>query len=338
MAKGGYKLSRVTIKDVAKKSQISVRTVSRVINNHPNVKSSTRERVQKAIEELDFKVNFLARSLKDKVTNQLVVFIDQRNVEQWGAFYSEFIQELYKAIQEKDYRIIVSASNPLNFSDNDGFNLIKHKLCDGAIIFNPHDNDKRVCYLKEMEIPFVLMGDSKHNFNVSSVGINNYNVGYLGMQSLYNKGYCSVAFLLGKEDSIINQNRASGFQNFCNKTNMSGKPYFNISTFEKAYKKSLELLKEHKVKAFFVSGDELALAVYRSIWECGFKIGKDIGVLGIDNLKMGCYFSPPISTIAQPKHEMAKASLNLLIEQITSPTFQTKQKLFSPEYMERNSI
>jgi len=333
-------VDKVTIKEVAELSNTSVRTVSRVINNHPNVKPSTRERVKQAIKDLDFKVNFVARSLKGQSTNQVVVFIDQRSGEYWGAYHNEVFQELHRLIKAHNYRIVISPSSPNSFEDddNDGFHLVKNKLCDGAIIFDPINNDQRVRYLKEHGIPFVLMGDSEQDFDVSYVGVDNFEIGYIGARKLFAKGYRSPVLFLGNEESIINKKRAQGFISFCKEHGLEPSLYYGAFNLETVHKKANSVLKNEKIDSFFVSGDERAIPVYKAIQEKGLSIGKDIGVLGIDNISMGNYMFPGLSTIAQPKHKIAEAVVDLLIAQMGKSEHEPKKITFQPEFVERQSL
>ncbi|MBY7142108.1 LacI family DNA-binding transcriptional regulator [Virgibacillus sp. NKC19-3] len=333
-------MQKVTIKDVAEKSQTSVRTVSRVINDHPNVKTSTRIRVQKVIEELDFKVNFVARSLKEQKTNQIVIFIDWRNGEYWGAFHNEIFHEIHRLAKYYNYRIVISASSPDIFEEdeNDGFHLVKHKLCDGAIIFDPINNDQRVQYLKESNTPFVLIGDSHHDVDVSYVGVDNFYLGYLGAKSIYDHGYRSTQLFLGKKASIINQKRAQGYRSFCQEKGLIDNVYFGLSNLKAVYQKTLESIDSQQTDSFFVSGDERAIAVYRAIQERDIKIGKEVGVLGIDNLGMSEYLYPDLTTLAQPKQDIAKSTIDLLVEQINKHQHKTSQRILYPTLVERQSL
>lgn len=333
-------MQKVTIKDVAEKSQTSVRTVSRVINNHPSVKPSTRARVQNVIEELDFKVNFVARSLKEQKTNQIVIFIDWRDGEYWGAYHNEVFHEIHHLAKRYNYRIVISASSPDSFEDddNDGFLLVKHKLCDGAIIFDPINNDQRVRYLKESNIPFVLIGDSQHDFDVSYVGVDNFYLGYLGAQAIYENGYEFPQLFLGKKDSIINQKRAQGYKSFCQEKGLTANVHFGLSNLEAVYQKTMEITASQKADSFFVSGDERAMAVYRALQEKGIQIGKEAGVLGVDNLRMSEFLFPGLTTLSQPMQDIAEATLDFLVEQIANNQHEASQKILYPDLIKRQSL
>lgn len=333
-------MDKATIKDVAKLSKTSVRTVSRVINNQPNVRDTTRKRVEQAIEELNFEANFLARWLQGQKTNQIIVFIDQRGGEYWGAYHNEVFQALHRIIKQYNYRLVISPSSPDSFADddNDGFHLVRHKLCDGAIIFDPIINDERVRYLKEHNTPFVLIGDSEFDLNISYVGVDNFHIGYLGAASIHKKGYQSPVLFLGGTDSIVNKKRAQGFTHFFKEKDLDANVIFEITNLQVAYEKTKEILSLDEVDAFFVSGDERALSVYKAIQEKGLQVGKDIGVLGIDNLKMSSFFSPGLTTIAQPKQKIARSLIKLLMEQLNNEEFVTGKENYQASIIERESL
>lgn len=333
-------MRKITIKDVAEKSGTSIRTVSRVINNHPNVKRETREKVQAVIDELGFKVNLVARSLKEQKTNQIVVFIDQRSGKYWGAYHHEIFHELHRLAKNSGYRMVISASSPESFEedDNDGFHLVKHGLCDAAVIFDSTVDDKRVTYLKQSGIPFVLIGKSHRDYDVSYVDVNNFYIGYSGARHLFSKGYKAFSLFLGNEKSIINQERAKGFRAFCQEQQLSNDVYFGLTDFQAVYEKTLAAMQEQEIDAVFISGDERALAVYRAAMERGLSIGREFGVLGIDNLQMSEYMYPPLTSIAPPKREIAEAVLRLLIEQMTDKAYVAQQIVITPYLVERQSL
>lgn len=335
-------MKRATIKDVAKKASTSPRTVSRVINDDPNVKKSTREKIQQVIKELDFEVNMVARLLKDKKTRQIVVFIDRHEGLYWGSFHNEVLQELHKIARKKKYRMLISSSSADSFEEdeNDGFYLLKNGLCDGAIMFDVKPNDKRIVYLLKEEVPFVMIGKDKENYDTPYVDLDNEHAGYLGASFLAKKGHNDISFFLGSEDFVVNQERSSGFKRFCLENNITHECYFGISSMEEAYKKTKELLIEsgHQKHCIFISGDERALGVYRAAREVGLDIPKDLAVLGIDNVKLGEFMWPPITTIDQPKRDIAVTAFMILLNQLNGESNNAKRVLISPSLVERESV
>lgn len=168
-----------TIKDVARLAGVSIRTVSRVINDDPNVKAETRERILKVVAETGFKANLLAKSLERKKTNTLIAFVDQHRGRFWGAFHNKILHEMMKEAHRLGYRMVISSSSADSYEDNenDGFYLLKHGMADGAVMFDMIENDRRVEYLREKQIPFVILGKDLDHFDTSYVDLDNVAAG-----------------------------------------------------------------------------------------------------------------------------------------------------------------
>ncbi len=191
---------------------VSIKTVSRVLNNSPKVKPETRERILKVIQEEGYQVNLLARGLKQMRTNTIIVFIDKHQEKYWGVWHSQMLQFLFREAKLKGYKIVVSPSSAIGHLDDetDGFHLLSSKMADGAIILDNSDEDIRLDFLNKNSIPYVLVGQSKDK-DVCWVDLDNFNTGAQGCEYLIQKGYRKIAFLLGQEQFQVNKLRAEGF-------------------------------------------------------------------------------------------------------------------------------
>ncbi|KHE72649.1 LacI family DNA-binding transcriptional regulator [Halobacillus sp. BBL2006] len=334
-------MKKVTIKDVAKQCNTSVRTVSRVVNKDPNVKKETREKVQKAIDEMGFQANAIARSLKDKKTNQIVAFVDRHQGLYWGAFHNEVLQELHKLAKDQSMRMVISSSSADSFEEdeNDGFYLVKHSLCDGAVMFDTKPGDQRIDYLKKHNVPFVIVGKDSANYDTPFVDLDNKYAGYLGAKHMYDKGYRKFDFLLGDSAFNVNQDRLEGFNQFCEEKGLEeNATHFDVSSMETAYHLTKEIVKNKELDGLFVSGDERALGVYRALNELGYTIGKNFGVMSIDNVRMSEYIYPPLTTIDQSIPDFIEQAFDILMDQIKDKKTVAKRIFITPEVVERESL
>ncbi|SER83497.1 LacI family DNA-binding transcriptional regulator [Salipaludibacillus aurantiacus] len=333
-------MKRITIKDVAREANTSQRTVSRVLNKDPKVKKETREKVQRIIEELGFEVHMPARLLKEKKTKQIVVFIDRHEGLYWGSFHNEILQELHKAARKEGYRMVISSSSGDSFEEdeNDGFYLVKNGLCDGAIMFDSKPGDKRIEYLSRREVPFVLIGKDRERYDTPFVDLDNEYAGYLGARYLHSKGHEKMTFFLGNEGFVVNKERAAGFNRYCEEHKLEGTCHYDVASMGKAYEETLRLLEDSPKQCIFMSGDERALGVYRAVREKGLRIPEDVAVLGIDNIKMGEFLWPAITTIDQPKEDMGSESFKILLEQLNGRSSNMKRIMISPRIIERESV
>jgi DNA-binding LacI/PurR family transcriptional regulator len=332
-----------TIKDVAKQAEVSIRTVSRVMNQDPNVKAETRERILKIIAETGYKVNMLARGLREKKTNTLIAFVDQHRGRFWGAFHNEILHKMMREAHQLGYRLIISSSSAESYeeNENDGFYLLKHGMADGAVMFDTKQKDKRVEYLRETQIPFVILGKDAENFDTSYVDLDNVSAGYLAAKYLTSKGRKNILFMLGHADYIVNQDRSQGIKRFFGENPdqaVSWNILTDVNSIETAYLQAKEALAlPQRPDAIFISGDERAMGVYRAVYEQGLTIPEQISVLGIDKTEMGEFYHPPITTIDQSTSYMAQNVMQLLIKQLEGNGSNGARVLISPSICERKS-
>lgn len=341
LAKRMTTMKKVTIKDVAAQCNTSVRTVSRVINKDPNVKKETREKIQASIDEMGFQVNAIARSLKAKKTNQIVAFVDRHEGLYWGAFHNEVLQELHKLAKEQSMRMVISSSSADSFEEdeNDGFYLVKHNLCDGAVMFDTKSGDQRIDYLKKHHIPFVIVGKDSGNYDTPFVDLDNEYAGYLGAKHMYEKGYRTFDFLLGDGAFNVNQDRLKGYKHFCEEKGLEeNTAHYDVSSMENAYHITKEIVQNKQLDGLFISGDERALGVYRALNELGYTIGENFGVMSIDNVRMSEYIYPPLTTIDQSIPDFIKQAYDILLDQIKNERSVAKRIFITPEVVERDSL
>ena len=189
-----------------------------------------------------------------------------------------------------------------------------------------------------MKIPYVLFGEANVD-TLPSVSMDNFDAGYSGGKYLLGKGYHDIVFLIGEKKFRSTQLRIEGFEQAVKHKDCKYEICTEVNTVEKAYKKACEILDRKKVSAFFASGDERALGVYRAIYEKSLQIPEDVSVLGIDNIPNGKFYYPPISTVAQDFETMSHKCIDYLIEQIEVGFDNTKKhKIAYPaKIIERSS-
>lgn len=332
-------MGNVTIVDIAKACGVSIKSVSRVLNNSPNVSEAMREKVMSTIKEQGYQVNMLARGLKGSRTNIIVVFAERHHEEHLSIWHTIMLKYLFTYAKKRSMKIVLSPSSSERFEgdETDGFYLIASGIADGAILLENIRKDPRVDYFESRNIPYVVFGEPE-NPDVPSVSLDNFDVGYKGGLYLAEKGLDKIAMLVGEKKYLSTQNRVKGFTAAMEETQTANYIFTGIDTVEKAYHKAKEILEIYDIKAFFVSGDERALGVYRAIYEKGLSIPKDMAVLGIDNIALGEYYYPPISTIEQDFEMLAKGCIDYVISKIGQEG-ETSHKAFRfpCKVMERGS-
>jgi LacI family transcriptional regulator len=332
-------MKKVTLSDIARETGFSIKTVSRVINEEPNVKEETRRIIKEVITKKDYSVNIMAKALKSKTTKTIIVFIDKHSGGYWNAWHSLIMKDLILKFKERGFKVIFSPSSGKDAieDETDGFELLKSGIADGALIFDNMTNDIRIKYLMSNGIPFVIVGKDLDSQNTSYVDLDNYMAGFKGANYLIGKKCERILFFLGYEVFTVDQERARGFKNACEKANVDYKIVFNIDKIDKLYSVSKEIINEFNPDGIFVSGDEKAIALYKSINELKKKIPEDIMVLGIDNLPQSRFLYPSLSSVDQNVDQFSSKLVNLLIEMLYKKNVKAKRILIDPKIIERES-
>lgn len=331
-------MGNVTIVDIANACGVSIKSVSRVLNNSPNVSDSMREKVMNTIQEQGYQVNMFARGLKGSRTNIIVVFAERHHEEHLSIWHTIMLKHLFSYAKNRSMKIVLSPSSSERFEEDetDGFYLIASGIADGAILLENILQDPRVDYFERHDIPYVVFGEPE-NPKIPSVSLDNYDVGYKGGSYLIEKGWDRIALFIGEKKFLSTQNRIKGFEAAMKEHHVDYQVFTGLDTIKKAYNRAKEVLDTHKINAFFVSGDERALGVYRAIYEKGMSIPKDISVLGIDNITLGEYYYPPISTVEQDFEELAKCCIDYVIDRIEKGGCENKSFKFPGKVIERES-
>lgn len=333
------KLGKVTIVDVAKACSVSVKTVSRVMNNSENVSPSTRNQVMRVAKELGYKTNILAKALKGNKTGVIMVLTDKHDDEHLSSWHTLMLKNIFRYARKHQLKVILAPSNANSFisDETDGYYFLENGLVDGVIFLEHVPDDPRCRFLKEKGIPFVLFGETNDE-SIWTVSLDNYQVGFKGATYLVQKGYKNIEFFLGDSKFNSNVERKKGFLDGVADAEGSFRVRTGVSTTDEAYRSAKDLIKKEKIDAFFVSGDERALGVYYAINEAGLKIPDDIAVLGIDNIPQGRYLYPRISTIDQDFEALAKECVTLLVNQISGADTGTRRNIkYLSSVIERES-
>lgn len=299
----------MTIKDFAKKVEVSPKTVSRVINNEKYVSIETREKVLRMMKELNYKPNFYARSLRKKIQkNILVSILKNRNstVPQW---IDVLLKDLINEGNELGYTILIET---FSYEEEIKKNSILNSsidFLDGAILFYENKKDLRVKLLKENSIPYIIF-DKANDKESSYVTNNDFLAMFDGTEYLISKGITKIDLLLGNK-TPTNQERELGSRKAYEKNKIDNKNFrvkYEISQIKDAYDYVKErIISKDLPEAFFVSGDEKVLGVYKALQENNLKIPEDISVMGFDNIPSSEFYHPSLTTIEQNYYKLSQS-------------------------------
>jgi LacI family transcriptional regulator len=322
---------RSTIYDVAKAAGVSYQTVSRVINNNPNVALKTRNRVIKAIDELGYRPNKAAQVLNTQRSHLIeVIALDIFS----GGPVIDTISQLAKRY---NYKVIVSAIKPddLETTLDDALG----RTVDG-FLFIITSTDITSAELARLcqDVPFVRMIDAQESTAPSVIYDQRYGA-QVATQHLIDLGHRRIAHLVGPYGNADAIARRDGWLETLNKNHLERGPMAGGNfTVQAGYEAMHTIFADGEpFTAVFAANDEMALGAMHALHERGLRVPDDISIVGFDDTNFSPYVDPPLTTLRQDWQAMARLSTEYLIERIEKPDTPIYQRILMPEFIVRAS-
>ncbi|MDT8718391.1 LacI family DNA-binding transcriptional regulator [Clostridium sp. 19966] len=333
--------------EIAKIVGVSRSTVSRVINNYPNVPEKTREKVLKAIKEYNYEPNNSARVLAGKQTNTIGLFIvsicDNKNPRRiyQNNYFAPFVDAVIDEANTKDYYVL--SHTIYKEEDYDKIQrTFSQKRIDGAIIIGTEDNTFLAARLDKCSYPIVLIdydlnvigeANKDHN-NISVINSSDYEGTRSALNYLISLGHKDIGIIAGRTNTFSGRMRLKAFNDIMKSSMLGVKNEFVINgEFIKAktYEEVKKLLKRGELPtAFFSCNDDMALAAMEAFQEEGIRVPEDISIIGFDDVPIVSQIRPALTTIRVPVYDMAAVSVNTIIESIENKTLDESKPYFMP--------
>ena len=338
-------MKAITIKDIAQKCGVGVSTVSRAINNHPDISEETKSKIMKVVKENNFVPNKSARNLKILDSKTIAVLI--KGID--NPFFQKMIKVFEEEIQNRKYSFILHRVDTDQDEVEVALELIKEKRLKGIVFLGgkfSHQEKK----LKEIQIPFVLstiaIAENVDRNIYSSVSVDDKSESEKIVNFLCDQGHTKIAILVaGKSDRSISKLRVEGYRNALKSRNIPINENLirhtddneNIQVIENGYKLMKELLEsKEEFTAVYSISDSMAIGASKAILESGKRIPQDYSVVGFDGLDITYYYNPSITTIRQPVDDMARETTKILFDLINNKT-KNQHKVFKGELIVRES-
>lgn len=340
-------MPEVTIKDIARICGVGVSTVSRAINNHPDIRPETRQHIQDAIEQYGYIPNNSARNLKRTESNGVAVLV--RGIT--NPLFNSIIKVLNFELKKHKLSMILQQVDYEEDEVSVALELTKEKRLKGIIFlgFNYYHPEGE---LNKIKVPFVLgtvgaiCGDEDCTL-YSHVTVDDLRESYRMTNYLIKKGHRDIAILSAEErDSSVGKLRLAGYLKALEENGIFpnthlimpftdiGEPY----SMTNGYAATKKLLKSGQLfSAVYATSDMMAVGAYRAIREAGLKIPEDISVAGFDGVELGDYLQPKLTTILQPVEEIGEMIFRQLYD-LMNGRCGNKNLLFQGELLEKESV
>ncbi len=311
-------MSRVTIKDIAKKLAISPSTVSRALRDHPDISKDTKALVSQTAEQLDYFPDSLAQGLKSRRTNTIGLIVPEIKHHFFSAAISGIEDVTYKA----GITLLVCQSN--EDVEREKINLkalVSNRIAGLLVSISQTTTDiSHFEILKKRGIPVIFFDRTLENMQGSKVIVDDYDGAYKAVTHLIDKGYKQIAHIAGPENISIGQQRYLGYKNALTDNNMPVDDQFIIrGGFRQADGMAAAdrlINMEKRPDAVFAVNDPVAIGAFVRLKEQKINIPDEMALVGFSNNPVSSLIDPPLTTVEQPSYEIGKVAAKLLLEQI----------------------
>ncbi|MFB6365125.1 catabolite control protein A [Paenibacillus elgii] len=332
----------VTIYDVAREAGVSMATVSRVVNNNPNVKPQTRKKVFEAIERLGYRPNAVARGLASKKTTTVGVVIPDIS----NSIFSEVARGIEDIANMYHYNIILSNADKKKEKEIRVINTLLEKQVDGLLFMGGAITEEHIQAFKTSSVPVVLCATADEQRTIPSVDIDHEKAAFDAVNVLLENGHRDIAMISGTlQDPANGFARYQGYKKALEAANIPlREELVRIGNYR--YESGLEVTKyflelDNRPTAIFAATDEMAIGAIHTLQDSGLKVPEDMSVISVDNIRMASMVRPLLTTVAQPMYDIGAVAMRLLTKLMNKETkdaSELSQVILPHEVIYRNSV
>lgn len=322
-----------TISDVAKRAGVSTMTVSRVLNNLGYVKHETRERVDKAIAELGFVPNALARSLRFKQTKTLALILTDIT----NPFFTTIARSVEDAARKKGFTVIFCNTDESQEKEAEYIHILLQKQVDGVLLVPAVSNADSVCWLQERSVPVVVLDRRIPDVQVDTVRCDSELGAYHLTKHLLNLGHRRIAILGGTQTVSTSVDRIAGYQRAFAESQVDNPVdmvRYGHFTSESGYEVAHELLRMQSPPTALVAANNfIAVGAYRAAREAGLHVPNALSLVAFDDFSPDLVLDPFLTVMAQPAHEIGRQATDLLLSRLIGANTKPPQEIILPMSM-----
>ena len=332
--------SKVSIYDIAKYLNVSPATVSYAINGVDKVSKKTRERVLKAAKKLNFVLDNTARSLSTGKSHLIGLFLpldDPSLALSQNPFYVEFLSGIEKSISKSNYDIVLGSQKvSTNF-----YSWAKSRNLDAAILLGRYPQTS-MDDINSLNIPLVLVDiyDSQLQ-NSHIIRINDRLGTYIATKHLIENGHKKIGFVGYKNISTLDRERYEGYCQALHEANLEVNDLYQydcLATLNDGYKIAEKIASDNFVTGVVCVADIIALGIIRKYHALNLEIPKDLSIIGFDDICEAQYSIPALTTIKQDISDRGARAIDLLINELSSPSSSQQNIVLNPHLIERKSV
>lgn len=328
----------MNIREIAKEANVSVATVSRVINGKSDVSTETRERILDIIKERDFKPKVSVSSVSDNIG----IFLCSNRNDISNPYVSLVISGISSVIFNRDLNLTLIPTMKIPRDGREFYNFCSLRRISGGIFISSSMDDAYITELAKY-VPSVLVGNDFDVDCLGSVRSDNFSGAYKAIKYLIQLGHGRILLIMADLHFMDHRDRYEGAVKAINEAGLEQNEYNILDSYlfnntDLLYKLDF-IIKKSCPDAIFVGGDQEAIRVIKVLNDMKLNVPDDISVMGYDNLEIALNTHPPLTTVNQPIYEIGKEAAKLLLNMISDKNYtQTKVVLNDNSLMFRESV
>ncbi|MFE5322078.1 LacI family DNA-binding transcriptional regulator [Paenibacillus sp. NPDC056579] len=315
-----------SVKEVAQRADVSVATVSRVLNNDPTVKTLNRNKVLKAIEELNYKPNMLAKSLRKKASFTIVLVMSSMS----NPFYAGIVKGANEAVRNSGYKVIIGTTDANEREWETYETMLSTSQADGIVIISSCANKKIVSQLND-RYPVVMCNEYFDGLNLTYVSIDNKKAGYDAAKELLSRGCRHIVYVAGSKDSSSVKDRMAGYKEALGE---AGIPFQDKLVLQpkKGYGQMKDMINELvqagvPVDGIITHSDMHASYILKGIKDGAVLLDEKVGIISFDGTYVAEITNPALTSITQPAYELGHSAVQLLLQKIQQQEINQSKRL-----------
>lgn len=307
----------LTIRDIAKMAGVSPATVSKIMNNYGGISEATRKKVFKIIEDTNYQPTFSAKSLATKKSNLIgLIYAGKINVDFKHPFFNEVVNNFKKSVGALGYDLLLFSNEKFYQGESQYLERCKHFHVDGCLVIAGDEIEEAVHEIAQSQIPCIGIDLKLEGPHSSYIMTDNAKIGMKVVEFLYLNQVRKVAYIGGKQDSLIASIRNDGYIEAMKKFGLPIRDEWTLygDFFEESgYQLMKEILScDEYPQAVFAASDMMALGALKAIKEKGLSVPEDIQLIGCDDIEACRYSDPPLTTVKQDKQKLGKLAAYML--------------------------
>lgn len=333
-------MADLTLEDIAKLVGVSRSTVSRVVNDHPNVSEEVRKRVIEAIRTTGYQPHAAARALASH-RSHMIGLVVPRSVSSFftDPFFPHLTQGVANGCNQNDYTLALFLADSLDDDANISRRVSRSGWLDGILVQAGHHGDQMIDRLVQSGLPLVVIGRPFHPKKVSYIDVDNVEGAYSAVSHLARLGYQRIGTITGPKESSVGTDRLEGYRKALTdrKRAVDESLVMEGDFTEAGGYYAMQRLLSAKPDAIFAASDIMAIGAMRAALEAGLRIPEDIAFVGFDDVPISNHREPGLTTMRQPFHQFGVSAVEILIDLIENGADPPRRVIMGTELIIRES-